>query len=84
MWPHARIAIVRLQILRSGSLGDASVSIRVNGDTNPAATFTTPQLPLLAVDERFIEMDVGASREVQVATNGASTLVNVDVAGWRE
>lgn len=82
--PHARIAIVRLQILRSGSLGDASVSIRVNGDTNPAATFTTPQLPLLAVDERFVEMDVGASREVQVATNGASTLVNVDVAGWRE
>lgn len=82
--PHARVAIVRLQILRSGTLGDASVSIRVNGDTNPAATFSTPQLPLLAVDERFIEMDVGASREVQVATNGASTLVNVDVAGWRE
>ena len=82
--PHARIAIVRLQILRSGSQGDANVSIRVNGDTNPAATFTTPALPLLVVDERFVEMDVGASREVQVATNGSSTIVNVDVAGWRE
>lgn len=81
---HARVAIVRLQVLRSGSLGDAIVSIRVSGDTNPAATFTTPALPLLAVDERFVEMDVGATREVQVATNGASTVVNVDVAGWRE
>ena len=56
----------------------------MNGDTNPAATVSVPGLPLLFVDDRFIEMDVGASREVQVATNGSSTLVSVDVAGWRE
>lgn len=80
----ARVALVRLQVARTGSGGDAIAAIRVNGDTNPAATVSVPGLPLLFVDDRFIEMDVGASREVQVATNGSSTLVNVDVAGWRE
>lgn len=82
--PHARIAIVRLQLVRTGSGGDAAASIRVNGDTNPAATVTVPGLALLFPADHFIEMDVGASREVQVSTNGSGTLVNVDVAGWRE
>jgi len=82
--PHARIALIRLQLNRTGSGGDAAASVRVNGDTNPAATVVAPGLPLLHPADHFIEMDVGNSREVQVSTNGASTLVNVDVAGWRE
>lgn len=83
--PHVRKATVWVRAYRTGSTGTHAWSLRAPSGTNAMMSAVIPALPLLFFDDRHVEMDVGASRQVSVATNHATeSLVDVDVVGFVE
>lgn len=80
---HARRVLLRARANRVGTTGTISFAVRANGDTNPAYSDMIPGAILLEFPERAFEMDVDASREVQIAT-AANCAVSIDVGGWSE